>query len=92
MAPLYVGRRCLVLVGEHDEAAHYPATVVKHFKKSKEVGVTHLLHFDDGELEKVGLPDDTGTIHFCEDTPCVSRCSCVRCVLRDASGRELPLP
>ena len=49
-----------MLVGEHDEAAHYPATVVKHFKKSKEVGVTHLLHFDDGDVEKVGLPDDTG--------------------------------
>ena len=44
-------------------ASPHPATVVRHFKKSKEVGVTHLLHFDDGDIEKVGLPD-AETIHF----------------------------
>ena len=90
VAPLYVGRRCLVLVGEDAEATHYPATVVRHFKKSKEAGVTHLLHFDDGDIEKVGLPD-AETIHFLDEEPCVTRCVCVRCVMREPSGRELPV-
>ena len=71
-------------------ASPHPATVVRHFKKSKEAGVTHLLHFDDGDIEKVGLPDDE-TIQFLDEVPRVTRCVCARCVLREQSGRELPL-
>ena len=89
---VYVGRRCSVLVGDADEdgSGYYMATVVKHFKRSREAGVTHLLHFDDGDIEKVGLPDDE-TIQFLDEVPRVTRCVCARCVLREQSGRELPL-
>lgn len=58
-----VGRKCMVLwTGDEDdssaeEASMYPALVVRHIKQSKDVSITHLIHFDDGMSERVGIPD-----------------------------------
>ena len=90
-----VGRRCMVLwTGEDDDsadegaAAMYPALVVKRIKASMDPGITHLIHFDDGFTERVGLPDD-GIVFTAQ--PRVDRCRCAKCVLHNDSGRALPI-
>ena len=41
---------------DEETVQYLPATIVKGIKRSREAGVTHLMHFDDGDFEKVGLP------------------------------------
>ena len=67
----------------------YPATIVKHIKKSKDLNITHVIHFDDGVSERVGLPDDG--IQLVVGGPPEVRCRCALCVLYDEDGRPLPL-
>ena len=76
--------------GDEESVQYLPATIVKAIKKSKEAGVTHLMHFDDGDFEKVGLPDPGITFDIAESV--VSMCKCLRCTRTSPGGRALPLP
>ena len=79
---------------EHEELLEtaavtwHAATIVRAIKRSTEPGTTHVLHFDDGEWEKVGLPDSTIQL---TEAPVATHCVCPRCRLTDAAGRALPL-
>ena len=42
--------------GDEESVQYLPATIVKAIKESKEAGVTHLMHFDDGDFEKATQP------------------------------------
>ena len=74
--------------GEDAVVRYYPGVLVRHIKKSKDEGITHVLHFDDGGWERVGLPDPS--IHILPE-PRVTRCVCARCRVYGDEGRALPL-
>ena len=61
----------------------YPATLVNFNQWPGASTTKHLLHFDDGMAERVGLPDDSIKIM----TETVKECPCNKC-----AGAKLPLP
>ena len=73
-----VGRRCTALWsppdGEAGDEGYYAATVVAFNGRCAAHKGRFLLHFDDGQRERVQLPDDTVRIM----TACVSVCRCKR--------------
>ena len=81
-----VGRRCTVFHGVdrvEDAQPHnfYPATLVNFNGLARTT--KHLLHFDDGMAERVGLPDDGIKII----TKTAKECPCNKC-----AGAKLPRP
>jgi hypothetical protein len=71
-----VGRRCTALwipeEGEEGEEGYYAATIVAYNSRAAARIGRFLLHFDDGQRERVGLPDHTVRVM----TARVSFCSC----------------
>ena len=72
-----VGRRCTAFVSPEDgddsfEEGYYAATIVAFNSRASSHKGRYLLHFDDGQRERVDLPDDTVRIM----TACVSICRC----------------
>ena len=66
------------------------ATVVRAYKGSRDPGITHCIHYDDGGTERVGLEDDDPTIVLLDEAA-VLRCTCRRCRKHSRIGRALPL-
>jgi hypothetical protein len=72
-----VGRRCTAFVSPEEgddsfEEGYYAATIVAFNSRAASHKGRYLLHFDDGQRERVDLPDDTVRIM----TACVSICKC----------------
>ena len=81
-----VGRRCTVLWGvenvkDAQPSNFYPATIVNFNGLAR--ATRHLIHFDDGVIERVGLPDDGIKIM----TETVKECPCSKC-----KGEKVPRP
>ena len=75
-----VGRRCTALWsppdGENGEEGYYAATIVAYNHRAAEHKGRFLLHFDDGQRERVQVPDETIRIMtnsaaacYCKDSP-----------------------
>ena len=69
-----VGRRCTAYCepdeGEDWEPGYYPATIVAfNPRASADIG-RYLLHFDDGQRERIDVPDDTVRIMTMRTSVC----------------------
>ena len=64
--------------------------IVRRIKQSKDPEITHVMHFDDGMHEKVGLPDP-GIQLIAEDGVQHACCLCAKCCLHDMCGRPIPV-
>ena len=74
---------------EEAEEGHYPATIVAYNSKAHEAHGRYLIHFDDGMVERVGLPCETVRIM----TTRVSVCRCKGACCKGPNGGEaLPRP
>ena len=81
-----VGRRVEALWGAEGEEGWYSATVVGFMPRARD----HVMHFDDGHVERITLPADLQTIRLKDEM--VEKCCCARCCCDDGEGRSLPLP
>ena len=94
-----VGRRCTALwsppEGEDDSEGYYAATVVAYNPRAHANKGRFLLHFDDGQRERVDLPEETIRLMTvsvaacrCKDSPGESQ----GCMHGPGGGQPLPRP
>ena len=87
-----VGRRGQALWCDPDDDAAEPAwydiTIVTH-RPGNRVKYNFVMHFDDGTVEKVQLPDVEGTVVLGDEV--VDRCTCERCACCGGEGVALPV-
>ena len=81
-----VGRRLEALWGPEGEEQWYRATVVAFMTRARD----HVMHFDDGHVERVSLPADLSSLRLLDER--VECCSCERCCCDGGAGQPLPLP
>ena len=80
-----VGRRLVALWGPEGEEQWYRATIVAFMPRAH----NHVMHFDDGHVERVSLPTDLSSLRLLDER--VECCSCERCCCDGGAGQPLPL-
>lgn len=80
-----VGRRLEAMWGPEGEEQWYRATVVAFMPRAHD----HVIHFDDGHVERVSLPADLSSLRLLDEV--VECCSCERCCCDGGAGQPLPL-
>ena len=71
--------------GQRVEEQWYRATVVAFMPRARD----HIMHFDDGHVERVSLPTDLSSLRLLDER--VECCSCERCCCDGGAGQPLPL-
>ena len=73
------------LWGPAGEEQWYHATIVAFMPRAHD----HVMHFDDGHVERISLPADLSSIRMLDEM--VECCCCERCCCDGGAGQPLPL-